>query len=198
MPLRIGIDFDNTIACYDRLFGGLAAEMGVVATTKQSVRDAVRAFPEGERRWRRMQAEAYGARMGEATLFAGFTDFVQAARGHGANLFIVSHKTEHSNLTQAGPSFRAAARDWMTGLGFFSVLGFARDAVFFESTREEKVARIAALKLSHFIDDLPEVFAEPAFPAATAAIAFGGGPEDWPALTARLFPQVALAKEFAA
>lgn len=193
MPLRIGIDFDNTIACYDRLFAGLAAGMGVVAATKRDARDAVRRLPDGETRWRRMQAEAYGVRMGEATLFAGFTDFVRAARGRGAKLFIVSHKTERSNLTQAGPSFRTAAQEWMTGLGFFSVLGFAPDAVFFEPTRDEKVARIASLKLSHFIDDLPEVFAEPAFPAATAAIAFGGGPEDWPALTARLFPQAVAA-----
>jgi len=193
MPLRIGIDFDNTIACYDRLFAGLAAEMGVVATAKQAVRDAVRTLPEGETRWREMQAQAYGPRMGEATLFTGFTDFVRAAKGRGARLYIVSHKTERSNLTNAGPSFRDAARDWMTGLGFFSVMGFARDAVFFESTREEKVARIAALELTHFIDDLPEVFAEPAFPATTAAIAFGGGPEDWPALTARLFPQAVAA-----
>ncbi len=196
MPLRIGIDFDNTIACYDRLFAGLAAEMGVVATAKQAVRDAVRALPRGETRWREMQALAYGPRMGEATLFAGFTDFVRAAKGQGATLYIVSHKTERSNLTNAGPSFRTAARDWMTGLGFFSVMGFARNAVFFESTREEKVARIATLKLTHFIDDLPEVFAEPAFPAATTAVAFGGGPEDWPALAAHLFPQAA--REFAA
>ena len=52
MPLRIGIDFDNTIACYDRLFAGLAAEIGVVAKAKQAVRDAVRMLPEGETRWR--------------------------------------------------------------------------------------------------------------------------------------------------
>lgn len=188
MPLRIGIDFDNTIACYDRLFAGLAAEMGVAATAKQAVRDAVRRLPDGELRWREMQAQAYGPRMGEAVLFTGFTDFVRAARGKGAKLYIVSHKTERSNLTDAGPSFRAAARDWMTGLGFFSVLGFARDAVFFESTREEKVARIASLNLSHFIDDLPEVFAEPGFPAMTVPLLFGG--EDWPALNARLFPQM--------
>lgn len=193
MPLRIGIDFDNTIACYDRLFAGLAAELGVVADSKQAVRDAVRRLPEGELRWREMQALAYGPRMAEATLFPGFTDFVQAARQRGAALFIVSHKTERSNLFPSGPSFRAAARAWMTGLGFFSVLGFRADAVFFEATREDKVARIASLNLSHFIDDLPEVFAEPAFPAATTALTFAGAPEEWFGLADRLFPHMVAA-----
>ena len=36
--------------------------------------------------------------------------------------------------------------------------------MYFEGTRAEKCARIAALGLTHFIDDLVEVFEDPGFP----------------------------------
>ena len=37
--------------------------------------------------------------------------------------------------------------------------------VYFESTRAEKIERIIALSCTHFIDDLEEVFDDPAFPS---------------------------------
>jgi hypothetical protein len=37
--------------------------------------------------------------------------------------------------------------------------------VYFEGTRTEKIARIVALGCTHFIDDLEEVFDDPAFPS---------------------------------
>ena len=56
-------------------------------------------------------------------------------------------------------NLRQAALGWMTAQGFFGTSGFAVPAenVFFESTRAEKLARIAALGCTHFIDDLEEV-----------------------------------------
>ena len=55
--MRIGVDFDNTIAKYDRLFAALAVERGLMATPpaggKTAVRDAVRALPAGRERLRR-------------------------------------------------------------------------------------------------------------------------------------------------
>lgn len=48
----------------------------------------------------------------------------------------------------------------------------------FLASREEKLARIAALGCTHFLDDLPEVLLAPGFPAGTAPILFapGGAP----------------------
>jgi hypothetical protein len=43
----IGIDFDNTIVCYDEVFGRVAVEQGLVpphaATSKTAIRDHLRA-----------------------------------------------------------------------------------------------------------------------------------------------------------
>jgi hypothetical protein len=47
--------------------------------------------------------------------------------------------------------------------------------IYFESTRAEKLARIAALALTHFIDDLEEVLNDPAFPPDVERILFADG-----------------------
>ena len=44
--------------------------------------------------------------------------------------------------------------------------------VYFESTRAEKLKRIAALSLTHFIDDLEEVLTDPDFPPNVERILF--------------------------
>ena len=174
--MRIGIDFDNTIAKYDRLFATLALEQGFLASApvggKRGVRDAVRALPDGDRKWQALQALAYGSRMAEADLSAGFGRFVAKCRKHGFPLFIVSHKSAHSQLDPSGPDLRAAALAWMEGKAFFDPVffGFAREAVYFEDTRARKIGRICDLHCTHFIDDLEEVFNEPEFPRDVSGI----------------------------
>ena len=51
--------------------------------------------------------------------------------------------------------------------------GFARERVFFEDTRADKIARIKAIGCEVFIDDLEEVFVDPAFPDGIDRILFG-------------------------
>ena len=61
--MRVGIDFDNTIAAYDGLFARLAAERNLFAdppAAKRRLRNELRRRPDGESEWRRLQALAYG------------------------------------------------------------------------------------------------------------------------------------------
>lgn len=165
--MLIGIDFDNTIARYDDLFARLALEFGyldaVPAGGKIAVRDSVR-LQHGDMAWQRMQAEAYGARMAEATMMPGFREFVDSARHFGLPLVVVSHKSNFSNAVP-GPNLRDAALGWMRANGFFDLdgLGFSADDIHFEGRQSEKVLRINELGCSHFIDDLPQVFADKSF-----------------------------------
>ncbi len=167
--MRIGVDLDNTIAGYDRLFARLAAERGVPGAEglpgKRAVRDRVRALY-GDVEWQKLQAEAYGRRMAEAELLSGVAGFFRSCRENALPVFIVSHKTRHAAMDPDGVDLRQAARSWMEDKGFFDRAGFGLhpEQVFFEDTREDKVSRIADLDCSHFIDDLVEVFEEPAFP----------------------------------
>ncbi|HUN53415.1 MAG TPA: hypothetical protein VMU42_19960 [Candidatus Sulfotelmatobacter sp.] len=177
--MLIGIDFDNTIAGYDRLFARLAVELGLLEAApsggKRAVRDAVRAQnSEGDIAWQRLQAVAYGRRMIEAEMIAGVAEFLAACRRQGVAVCIISHKTRHAAYDPDRVDLRLAAINWMQSKGFFDAAGFglAPGQVFFEGSRQDKVQRIGELGCTYFIDDLEEVFAEPAFPNGVRAILF--------------------------
>ena len=174
--MRIGIDFDNTIACYDGVFHQAALERRLIppdlARDKNSVRDHLNG---GGRKddFTELQGYVYGARMDLVSPFPGFADFIGVAQGVGHELFIVSHKTRHPIL---GPKhdMHAAARGFLVDRGLIgegvSKIDPAR--VFFELTKEEKVARAASLRCDMFIDDLPEILVMPGFPEGMRKILF--------------------------
>jgi hypothetical protein len=177
LQMRVGIDFDNTIAAYDGLFARLAAERNLFTdppAAKRRLRNELRRRPDGESEWRRLQALAYGPRMQGAGMYDGVAAFFDVCRRRGIDVHIVSHKTRYSNFESDGTDLRQAALGWMSGNGFFDADGFALDRaqVHFTDTRQEKVQVIAALDCDHFVDDLIEVFNEPGFPAAVERILF--------------------------
>lgn len=156
----IGIDFDNTVIDYDRVFVDLAREQNLIPDDfvggKKAVRDWVRFRAQGEERWQELQLLAYGTKIGGACLMEGFADFVTLARQKKSRLAIVSHKS--LNLQEA-------ALNWMRGKKFFKELGFHAEDIHFGQTREEKIGVIQRLGCTHFIDDLVETFLENTFPA---------------------------------
>ena len=168
MSLRIGIDFDNTIAGYDAVFAEAACELGLLepgmAGTKAMVRNLLLARPRGEEAWMRLQGMVYGRLMGRARLLDGVGEFLHRCRDH--EVAIISHKTQHGHYDPDRVDLREAARGWLADQGFFAADGFGLSAerVYFEPTRDAKIARIGALGCTHFIDDLPEVLCDPDFP----------------------------------
>lgn len=202
--MRIGIDFDNTLASYDHLFECLAARRGLLPQGfrggKKSVRDLLRQGENGEAEWTRLQAEVYGTRMHEAELVEGAAAFLAACRRHRTEVFVVSHKTRHAAADPDGIDLHHVSLAWMETNGFFDSrgLGLARDNVFFEPTRQAKCRRIAMLGCSHFIDDLEEVFSEPEFPHSVRGVLLcrGGDPvasskfetfRNWDSITDAIF-----------
>lgn len=170
--MRIGIDFDNTLIDYDRVFLEAARERGLVprdfAGSKKAVRDTIRLLPDGEPIWQRLQGYVYGAGIGGAVPFPGAREFLLRCAQEGIVTYIVSHKTRFGHYDPARVDLRQAARDWMGAQGFLETL--PADRLYFEDDREHKLARIAALGCTHFIDDLEEVFADPRFPAGVRRI----------------------------
>ncbi|MBI4694028.1 MAG: haloacid dehalogenase-like hydrolase [Gammaproteobacteria bacterium] len=173
--MRLGLDFDNTIVNYDGLFHKVALEQGVIPAdlpvTKIAVRNHLRAIGR-EEVWTEMQGYVYGARMDEAVAYPGALEFMAWARGAGLGLAIVSHKTKHPFL---GPQYdlHAAARAWVRHhLVAAGAPLIAPPSVFFELTKEEKLARIGAIGCDLFLDDLPEILEAQSFPAGTTALLF--------------------------
>lgn len=180
--LRIGIDFDNTIACYDQAFLDVATMMGLVthdvASSKVDIKARVLSRPDGDLDWQRLQGQVYGKHMLRAEMFPGFLEFFYLSKLRGHKIFIVSHKSEFGHFDEERVPLRDQAILWMQANKFFDEngLGLSRQDVFFESTREDKVRRIRDLACTHFIDDLREVFEEPLFPSETKKILFRPNP----------------------
>jgi hypothetical protein len=183
MPVtkRIGIDFDNTLIDYDGVFRTAACERALVGPEfvggKEVVRAAVRALPDGETQWQRLQGAVYGRGIAAAVMFEGADAFLRRARMEGHEVLIVSHKTEYGHFDAARLNLREAALGWMEQKGFFDEegLGVPVANVHFSATRSEKLDRIGRLGITHFIDDLPEVLDDPAFPAGVVKILFTNG-----------------------
>jgi hypothetical protein len=182
-PLRIGIDFDNTIITYDDVFCAAARDCGLIdpafSGRKQAVRDAIRLLPDGELTWQRLQGQVYGRGIARAAMVPGVKAFLTRCRDERRAVAIVSHKTEYGHFDPDGVNLRKAALDWMKAQGLFgSDGGLALTDVYFESTRAEKIQRIAGLGLTHFIDDLEEVLSDPDFPAGVERILFADSGND--------------------
>jgi hypothetical protein len=174
--MRIGIDFDNTIACYDGVFHAAALERGLIPSDLARDKNSVRDHLNGSGRkddFTELQGYVYGARMDLVSPFPGFAEFIGTARGAGHQLFIVSHKTRHPIL---GPKhdMHAAARGFLQARGLIGKGSAQIDPanVYFELTKEEKVARAAGLAVEMFIDDLPEILAMAGFPQSMRKILF--------------------------
>lgn len=177
--MRIGIDFDNTIAGYDHVFPTVAKAEGLLEATfnggKQDVRQTLRERGlDGELMWQRLQGMVYGKYMYSAEIIDGVGEFLKTCRDRSVSVSIVSHKTETGHHDPENINLRDAAKTWMREHGFFDPTCYAIDEknVYFESTRDEKIARIAMLECTHFIDDLEEVLLEPGFPVAVTRILF--------------------------
>ncbi|MDA8675838.1 aminoglycoside phosphotransferase family protein [Alphaproteobacteria bacterium] len=189
--MRIGIDFDNTIACYDKLFHHVGVLNGLLdgtkSLTKVEVKRVIQARPDGDKIWQKLQGQVYGPFMEHATMFPGLGRFLLRAKHKGHNIYIISHKTEFGHFDKTRTLLRQESLLWMERLGFFdsNYFSLARDNVFFESTRKEKVTRIADQGVDVMIDDLREVFDEPHFPKIKTFLF--GADQGWHQISEALF-----------
>jgi len=173
--MRIGIDFDNTIVSYDALFHKVARERDLIPhdtpVSKVAVRDHLRQIGK-EEVWTEMQGYVYGARIDEALTYPGVIDFLSRAAAAGHEVAIVSQKTKTPFL---GPKYdlHAVARAWVEKhLRKDDIALVPATQVFFELTKEDKLARIESFGCDIFIDDLPEILQTKSFPTGVRRVLF--------------------------
>jgi hypothetical protein len=174
--MRIGVDFDNTIICYDSVFYTVAKEKNLIPTdippSKGPVRDYLRNIGK-EDAWTELQGAIYGKHINDASAFPGVFNFFHFCKNNNIRIFIISHKTRYPYL---GPKYdlHQAAYQWLELHGFIKPNGtnISANDIFFESTKENKMNRIAVTRCTHFIDDLPEFLSEPGFPPDVNRILF--------------------------
>jgi hypothetical protein len=172
----VGVDFDNTLVSYDRVFHRAAVEKGLipdtVPATKGNVRDYLRQCGR-EDDWTELQGFVYGVAIRDAEAFPGAVEFFVECKNRGVRAWIISHKTRYP-FRGGRYDLHLAAESWLESQGFLdtSKTGLSRDQVFLELTKQGKLQRIHDRACSHFIDDLPEFLMEPEFPKDTQRILF--------------------------
>lgn len=176
----VGIDFDNTLVCYDGIFYAEALRRGWVpeglATHKMAVRDYLRSINK-EDAFTELQGYVYGPGITLAPPYEGSISCIERLLDLGHSVYIVSHKTRYPYM---GPKYdlHEAARNWLEFNGVHSPRGILSENVFLENTKEEKVRRTALLQCTHFIDDLQEFLALPGFLPQTERMLFAPPKED--------------------
>ncbi len=171
--MLVGLDFDNTIVCYDKAIARLADELfdlpSDLSRTKLALRDFLKQANR-EAEWTAFQGALYGPGMAYAEPFEQALQTIQALKHMGHSLCIVSHR---SLRPYAGPAYdlHAAARAWADEWLANSDL-IANGLTHFYETREQKIAAIRDLGCNVFLDDLPEVLEDKHFPSTCWAILF--------------------------
>ncbi|MEX1115527.1 MAG: hypothetical protein WEB53_09770 [Akkermansiaceae bacterium] len=178
--MTIGLDLDNTIVCYDRCFHLLATERHGLPGTVRAEKNAVRQyFRESGREadWTVLQGIAYGQGMTKAEPFAGALDFVREAVARGHTVKIISHRTRQPIVGDA-TDLHASALAWLKCEGFVGPGALAESDVFFETSKEAKLQRIAEQQCAVFLDDLPEILLSDHFPVGVQGWLFAPGQGD--------------------
>lgn len=173
--MRIGLDFDNTIVCYDHAIEKLADELfhlpEEVPRTKLGLRDYLR-YEGREGEWTAFQGELYGPGMRYAHPFEGAISTMQQLTAEGHDLTIVSHR---SRWPYAGDrhNLHNAAHEWIaTRLQPTGIFSSERESFHFMESKQEKIEKIVEINFAVFLDDLPELLDSPNFPSSTIAILF--------------------------
>ncbi len=171
--MRIGIDIDNTVICYDGSFASLAKEEGFLNSelnSKEEVKTAYHSLGL-HNQFTRLQGKVYGEYIAEAELFEGCSNFITRARTAGYHLFLVSHKTTYPILGRK-VDLRNATKKFLEDVNVIGCKTIQARFVYFEDTLEAKIERIKQLQLDAHIDDLAGVLMHPKFPAQTRQILF--------------------------
>jgi hypothetical protein len=168
----IGLDLDNTIINYGHLFYNVALEKKWIPIECSKDKTGVREYLQAKGRndlWTELQGLIYGPYLTEATPYPGVADFLLECRTLGIPVWIISHKTRFPALGFQY-DLHASASTWLfaSGLIHDETGGVSKDKVIFCEKRSEKIAAIARLQLTHFVDDLPEIFIDTNFPKGTA------------------------------
>ena len=174
----IGLDFDNTIVCYDRAIKILAEQYldlpKNLPRSKVAIRDYMRSKG-AEDSWTRFQGELYGPGMTHAEPFENAFDVIRSLGSLGHRIFVISHRTRFPYVGERH-DLHAFAAGWIDRRAHDLLT-----QVTFHESKASKIARIKNVGCSIFVDDLPEILLDPAFPTVTRGVLFSPSrePRDW-------------------
>lgn len=153
---------DNTIINYERAVSKWVDinQLGNI----ESIEDLKQFYHRGKdyaNNWLVVQEWLYTEGLKFADLADGTKVIFETLREMDFSILIISHKSIRS--VKSSLDLHTPAINWLTES--MSEFEFnLEDSLFLEQSRSEKILRIKREKITHFVDDLLEVFLEPEFP----------------------------------
>ena len=102
--MRIGLDFDNTLARYDNVFACEAKKENIVSKewqgTKKQLRETLRSLERGDHLWQQLQGRVYGPMMPKAEIFPGVKEALSDRTSKSPERFAFQNGT----FTKSPPS----------------------------------------------------------------------------------------------
>ena len=174
--MRVGIDVDNTIICYDKAFASLANKKGFDVPSSASKQEVKAWFHQQDlhEEFTILQGQVYGKFISMAHIFEGVLHFIADASIQNHQLYLVSHKTKYP-IKGEQVDLHEAAINFLSQQNIVcdqKPIAIPFDNVYFEQTLESKVQKIADLNLDFFIDDLLVVLTHEKFPETSRPIWF--------------------------
>ena len=141
--MRLGIDLDNTLVCFDEVFVDKAHELGLIPEgwqgKKQQIKDYLRRATGEDKEWQRLQGQVYGKGIEKARLFPGVYRFLWRCKCRGIVVDVISHKSEYGHFDQSRTPLRQVSIEFLEKSRIFSSDRTSLlNSVEFFSTREGK------------------------------------------------------------
>ena len=159
--IKLGIDLDNTIACYDDVYRRLVEQLGIKMHGKKATKSVVKDFLLSQNRgeeWTRLQGEVYGPMMKHAEPFPGALEAIKRLAGNNYECYIISHRSRYPYIGKKYELHSYGANWLENNLGDTkSVL----KQIWFLKSKEEKIAKIKDLQIDVFVDDLRDILEAP-------------------------------------
>ena len=138
----VGLDFDNTIIDYDRLFYFTALNLKLIPNNVNKSKVAVRKYliDNGmEHFFTLLQGKVYGEKINKADVSIGVMDALKSLKKKGYEFIIISHKTKYP-IKGDKYNLHEAALKWLEKNNFIGIEGLdiKRELIYFEPTIEKK------------------------------------------------------------
>lgn len=173
--MHIGLDFDNTIVCYDKVFAYIAKKNYHIPEEIPLNKTAIKNFLKSQGNeyiWTDMQGYVYSIGIQQAEPYPGLLYFLYKAKKLNWQISIISHKTKYS-YAEKKYDLHYYANLWIeTILKQEQTEIINNHDIFFENSQEEKIKRISNVGCNVYVDDLPEIFLSSSFPKNVQKILF--------------------------
>lgn len=163
MP-HFGFDLDNTLIDYSESCQIYADLQGFdKVNTLTELRNLLKPLDYNSESWTKAQSWIYGEGLKYAKLSTDVVEFLNKLKERRWSISIHSHKTRIGPLRFGEVRFQDLMNRWIKDSLLPSYVDINSN-LFFYTSLELKVLGIQKVNLTHYVDDLPKVFASPNFP----------------------------------